>query len=101
MEPVAFPHYFSKLAFKEWAQRVAVALAILDFLDELETVFDDPVHLCDVKPDHFGISESGRVKFLDLDSVFLKPYLGMLTNIDDLKKIKKSFKILIIFQIKP
>ena len=89
------------MAFKEWAQRVAVALAILDFLDELETVFDDPVHLCDVKPDHFGISESGRVKFLDLDSVFLKPYLGMLTNIDDLKKIKKSFKILIIFQIKP
>ena len=86
---------------------MAVALAILDFLDELETVFDDPVHLCDVKPDHFGISESGRVKFLDLDSVFLKPYLGMyivvysLTNIDDLKKIKKSFKILIIFQIKP
>ena len=78
-----------------------MALAILDFLDELETVFDDPVHLCDVKPDHFGISESGRVKFLDLDSVFLKPYLGMLTNIDDLKKIKKSFKILIIFQIKP
>ena len=76
MEPVAFPHYFSKLAFKEWAQRVAVALAILDFLDELETVFDDPVHLCDVKPDHFGISESGRVKFLDLDSVFLKSYLG-------------------------
>jgi len=75
LEPVAFPHYFSKLAFKEWAQRVAVALAILDFLDELETVFDDPVHLCDVKPDHFGISESGRVKFLDLDSVFLKPYL--------------------------
>ena len=56
---------------------MAVALAILDFLDELETVFDDPVHLCDVKPDHFGISESGRVKFLDLDSVFLKPYLGM------------------------
>ena len=83
-----------------------MALAILDFLDELETVFDDPVHLCDVKPDHFGISESGRVKFLDLDSVFLKPYLGMyivysLSNIDDLKKIKKSFKILIIFQIKP
>ena len=78
-----------------------MALAILDFLDELETVFDDPVHLCDVKPDHFGISESGRVKFLDLDSVFLKPYLGMLTNIDDLKKIKKSFEILIIFQIKP
>ena len=45
-------------------------------LDELETVFEEPIHLCDVKPDHFGISDSGRVKFLDLDSVFLKPYLG-------------------------
>jgi len=51
-------------------------LAILDLLDELETVFEEPIHLCDVKPEHFGISDTGRVKFLDLDSVFLKPYLG-------------------------
>ena len=51
-------------------------LAILDLLDELENVFDQPIHLCDVKPEHFGISDFGKVKFLDLDSVFLKSYLG-------------------------
>ena len=76
LEPLSYPHYFTKLSFKQWSQRIAVALAILDLLDELETVFEEPIHLCDVKPEHFGISDTGRVKFLDLDSVFLKPYLG-------------------------
>ncbi len=63
-------------SFGEWAKRVSVALAMLDLLDELDSVLDDPVHLCDVKPDHFGISDVGRVKFLDLDSVYLRTNLG-------------------------
>ena len=76
LEPLSYPHYLAKLSFSQWAQRVSVALAILDLLDELENVFDQPIHLCDVKPEHFGISDFGKVKFLDLDSVFLKSYLG-------------------------
>ena len=77
LEPLAFPpRYFAKLSFNQWAQRVSVTLAILDLLDELENVFEDPVHLCDVKPEHFGISDFGKVKVLDLDSVFLKSHLG-------------------------
>lgn len=76
LEPLSYPNYLSKLTFHQWAQRVSVALAILDLLDELEHVFDEPIHLCDVKPDHFGISDFGKVKVLDLDSVFLKSYLG-------------------------
>jgi len=75
LEPLSYPHYLAKLSFSQWAQRVSVALAILDLLDELENVFDQPIHLCDVKPEHFGISDFGKVKVLDLDSVFLKPYL--------------------------
>ena len=79
LEPLAFPpRYFAKLSFNQWAQRVSVTLAILDLLDELENVFEDPVHLCDVKPEHFGISDFGKVKVLDLDSVFLKSHLGNL-----------------------
>lgn len=76
LEPIKYPAYYDKLTFKEWAQRVSVALAMLDFLDELDNVLDEPVYLCDVKREHFGISDFGRVKFLDLDSVFLKNYLG-------------------------
>ena len=64
-------------------------------LDELETVFEEPIHLCDVKPDHFGISDSGRVKFLDLDSVFLKPYLGKVLRLF-LKNPKKNLMFLFI-----
>ena len=79
LEPLSFPpRYFAKLSFNQWAQRVSVTLAILDLLDELENVFEDPVHLCDVKPEHFGISDFGKVKVLDLDSVFLKSHLGKL-----------------------
>merc|ERR1719481_1395440 len=36
-------------------------------------MFDHPVHLCDVKSEHFGLSVHGRVKYLDVDNVFLKP----------------------------
>jgi len=66
----------SNFRFSDWSIRVSVAKAILEFLDELDSVFDYPVHLCDVKPSHFATSETGNVKFLDLDSVFLKPSLG-------------------------
>jgi hypothetical protein len=48
-------------------------LDILDLLQQLDVAFESPVHLCDVKSDHFGLSEQGRVKYLDLDSVYLKP----------------------------
>ena len=76
LEPLSYPTYMAKLSFNQWAQRVSVALAMLDLLDELENVFEEPIHLCDVKPEHFGISDFGKVKVLDLDSVFLKSYLG-------------------------
>jgi len=63
-------------SFMGFAKRAALALAVLDFVDELETVFDEPLHLCDVKPEHFGISSRGRVKFLDLDTVAFKSVIG-------------------------
>ncbi len=63
-------------SFSQWSVHVSVALAILEFLDELESVFQHPVYLCDVKPSHFGISDDGKIKFLDLDAVFQKSMLG-------------------------
>ena len=39
-----------------------IAQGFLDLIEELESMFDHSVHLCDVKPDHFGLSENNRVK---------------------------------------
>ena len=63
-------------SFEGFAKRAALGMALLDFLDELDTVFHEPVHLCDVKPEHFGISDQGRVKFVDLDTVGFKSVIG-------------------------
>ena len=67
-------------SFESFSKRATVAMAILDLLEELESVFDEPIHLCDIKPSHFGISDRGRVKFLDLDSIFLKSVLGKISS---------------------
>ena len=83
----------AKLTFHQWAQRVSVALAILDLLDELENVLEQPIHICDVKPEHFGISDFGKVKVLDLDSVFLKPYLGTIHKPRGQKWTKITLKV--------
>lgn len=64
------------MPFDDFLKRVAVAMAIMDLLDELETVFEEPVFLCDIKPSHFGISDAGKVKFLDLDTIFFHNTLG-------------------------
>ena len=39
-------------------------------------MFEEPLFLCDVKSDHFGLSEHGRVKVLDSDAVFPKSVVG-------------------------
>jgi len=73
VRPLDMPHYLHTVSFQGWVERVKLALALLDLLEELETMFDNPVHLCDVKIEHFGLSDHGRVKFLDVDNVYLKP----------------------------
>ena len=52
------------------------ALKLIDLLDELENIFDEPLYLCDVKADHFGISKFGRAKLLDSDNIGLKSVIG-------------------------
>ena len=73
LEPIDLPYFLQSLDFGGWVARVKLALTILDLLEELDTMFPFPLHLCDVKPEHFGISDSGRVKYLDSDNVYLKP----------------------------
>ncbi|XP_015608990.1 protein FAM69C isoform X2 [Cephus cinctus] len=64
----------------EWAKRVKLAVMILDLLEELDSNFPEPFHLCDVKINHFGLPLGGqRLKFLDLDAVFPKTVVSRLT----------------------
>lgn len=63
----------------EWAKRLKLAVMILDVLQELETSFHEPFHLCDVKINHFGLPLGGlKLKFLDLDAVFPRSVVGRL-----------------------
>ena len=73
--PLDLPALLERTSFSAWAGRAKVALSILDLLEELDTMFDYPVHLCDVKAEHFGMSEQGRIKYNDADNVYLKPVL--------------------------
>lgn len=52
-----------------WRGRLWKALDILKYIGQLETAGREPLHLCDVKHDHFGWDEGGSLAFLDLDSV--------------------------------
>ncbi|CAH1180522.1 unnamed protein product [Phaedon cochleariae] len=64
---------------ENWGQRLKVALQILDLLEELETGFREPFHLCDLKLRHFGSVKNGqKLKFIDLDGVLPKSVAGSL-----------------------
>lgn len=57
----------------EWAKRLKLAVMILNLLEEFEADFPEPLYLCDVKINHFGLPLGGqKLKFLDLDAVFPK-----------------------------
>nr|CAD7589400.1 unnamed protein product [Timema genevievae] len=65
---------------EEWVTQIKLAIMIMDLLDEIETNFPEPFHLCDIKMSHFGLAKGGqRLKFLDLDSVFPRTIAGRIT----------------------
>ncbi len=57
---------------EDFVKRIRNAKLILQLLDSLETRFEDPMHLCDVKLEHFG-QLGDRLVLLDADTVFPKP----------------------------
>ncbi|XP_071547172.1 divergent protein kinase domain 1C isoform X1 [Panulirus ornatus] len=52
-----------------WRKRLWKAIDIVRYIGQLETLWKEPLHLCDVKHDHFGWNDEEKVMFLDLDSV--------------------------------
>lgn len=45
------------------------ALDLVHLIEKLDSQWKEPIHLCDVKHDHFGWTKNNEVLFLDLDSV--------------------------------
>lgn len=74
------PGYWEHPTFQDWVERVNQALKILDVIDEVENLFDEPMYLCDMKHEHFGLSEHHRIKILDSDSVHFKSIAGKGTS---------------------
>lgn len=72
LKHIQYPSFVPSSNFKIFVKNVKIALGILDLLTVLDNSFGEPVYLCDVKKDHFGISDFGKVKVLDLDNVYLK-----------------------------
>lgn len=65
----------------EWAKRLKLAVMIFDLLEELETSFPEPFHLCDIKISHFGLPLGGhKLKFLDLDAVFPRTIISRIVG---------------------
>ncbi|XP_061163477.1 divergent protein kinase domain 1C-like [Saccostrea echinata] len=72
------PAFFtsSHSSFKE---RAKIAVDILDIVQSLDYGFFEPVHMCDVKAENFGIGRDHGVKILDSDSLFF--HTSMLKNL--------------------
>lgn len=79
LEPVPDISSFLTISdtIEDWGKRLKVAVQILDLLEELETGFREPFHLCDIKIQHFGfVKGRNRLKFIDLDGVLPKSVIG-------------------------
>lgn len=63
--------FYSSVVKGGWSARVKLALAILDVVRALDSDYHEPLHLCDVKPENFGISDvNNQVKLIDTDCIF-------------------------------
>ena len=70
-------------------KRVKVALEIMRLLEVFDHGLEQPLHLCDVKPDNFGVRANGEVTLVDSDcATFQEPlhisfFSGNCTSHDD------------------
>ncbi|XP_064599276.1 divergent protein kinase domain 1C-like [Liolophura sinensis] len=54
-----------------WLQRVDVSMQLLKLVQDMNSsLFAEPLHMCDVKLENFGISKSGQLKAIDVDMFF-------------------------------
>lgn len=71
----------------EWSKRLRLSILIMELVNELDSSFKEPFHLCDVKLSHFGLTKGGsRLKFIDLNIVYPKSVVNkIIKNIGSCK----------------
>jgi len=73
LKAIEYPSFVASTDRRVFLKNTRIALQILNYLSELETQAEDSFYLCDVKKEHFGLTDSGKIKYLDVDNVYLKP----------------------------
>ncbi|XP_041376159.1 divergent protein kinase domain 1C-like [Gigantopelta aegis] len=74
-------HELSLMSEKEYSfkERAEVAIRILDIIYRIDVDMPEPLHLCDVKGENFGMGRDG-LQLIDVDTVFydsvLKSFVG-------------------------
>ena len=58
--------FFSRLT-QPWSERALLAIQLIDLIVKLDNDLHLPLHLCDVKPDNFGMRDNWEVTLLDTD----------------------------------
>ncbi|KAK7482531.1 hypothetical protein BaRGS_00026242 [Batillaria attramentaria] len=53
-----------------WRERVQYSLDLLEFLQRIESDLPDPLLLCDVHPNNFGVCGTGSLRVIDSDKLF-------------------------------
>ncbi|XP_078609243.1 divergent protein kinase domain 1C-like isoform X2 [Branchiostoma floridae x Branchiostoma japonicum] len=56
----------------DWDKRANVALGFLTFLEDLNTLYTEPLHLCDVKHENYGVSADFTIQAIDVDTAFFE-----------------------------
>ncbi|CAH1796849.1 unnamed protein product [Owenia fusiformis] len=57
----------------QWKLRAKIALDILQLLGAMNNELSHPLHLCDIKGENFGFTETGLIKAIDVDMAFPDP----------------------------
>lgn len=50
-----------------WPERALLAVRLIDLIKQVDTKLHEPLHICDVKPDNFGMRSNWEVTLLDTD----------------------------------
>ncbi|XP_064640880.1 divergent protein kinase domain 1C-like [Lineus longissimus] len=80
------PAIFSFKDESTWNQRRIIALKLLDLVYHLEHNFHQPLHMCDVKNENFGLTADGGVKAIDVDMAYFDENLKFLMNQENCTK---------------
>ena len=70
-----YEYKFLSSSLFTWKDRVKLALKLIDLTYALDTDFHKPLHLCDIKPDNFGLRYKSQVSLIDVDCAFFEDKL--------------------------